>query len=41
MGEKSGGKNIPVHISESLETMSGSKILKFFNADQDMGSGIL
>ncbi len=36
------GVNIPDHISESLETVFGLKILKFFDADpgQDPGSGI-
>jgi hypothetical protein len=41
MGKKSGsgsGMNIPDHISESLETFFGVKILKFFDAD--LGSGI-
>jgi hypothetical protein len=33
--------NIPDHISESLETVFfGLKILKFFDADPDPGSGI-
>jgi hypothetical protein len=33
--------NIPDHISESLETIFfGLKILKFFDADPDLGSGI-
>ncbi len=34
--------NIPDHITESLETISGVKILKFFDvdADPDLGSGI-
>jgi hypothetical protein len=42
MGKKSrsgSGMNIPDHISESLETIFGLKILKFFDADLD-GSGI-
>jgi len=35
------GMNIPDHISESLETIYlGLKILKFFEAEQDQGSGI-
>ncbi len=36
MGKKSGsgsGMNNPDHISESLETIFGVKILKFFDAD--------
>jgi hypothetical protein len=33
--------NIPDHISESLETFFRLKILKFFDADLDPGSGIL
>jgi hypothetical protein len=36
MGKKSGagsGMNNPDHISESLETFFGVKILKFFDAD--------
>ncbi len=33
--------NIPDHISESLETISGVKLLKFFDADADPGSGNL
>jgi hypothetical protein len=32
--------NIPDHISESLETIFWDKILKFFDADPDPGSGI-
>jgi hypothetical protein len=32
--------NIPDHISESLETIFWLKILKFFDADPDPGSGI-
>jgi hypothetical protein len=32
--------NIPDHFSESLETIFGLKILKFFDADSDPGSGI-
>ncbi len=35
------GMNIPDHISESLETIFGVKILKFFDADPDLGSGNL
>jgi hypothetical protein len=34
------GMNIPDHNSESLETIFGLKILKFFAADADPGSGI-
>jgi hypothetical protein len=34
------GMNIPDHISESLETIFLVKILRFFDADQDPGSGI-
>jgi hypothetical protein len=34
------GMNIPDHISESLETIFGLKILKFFDMDPDPGSGI-
>jgi hypothetical protein len=44
MGKKSrsgSGMNIPEHISESLETIFGIKILKFFDADADSGSGII
>jgi hypothetical protein len=33
--------NIPDHISESLETIFWVKILKFFDADADPGSGNL
>jgi hypothetical protein len=33
--------NITNHISESLETIIWVKILKFFNADPDSGSGNL
>jgi hypothetical protein len=43
MGKKSrsgSGMNIPDHISESLETIFGLKILKFFDGDPDPGSGI-
>jgi hypothetical protein len=43
MGKKSrfgSGMIIPDHISESLETIFGFKILKFFDADEDQGSGI-
>ncbi len=32
--------NIQDHISENLETIFGFKILKFFDADPDPGSGI-
>jgi hypothetical protein len=32
------GMNIPDHISGSLETIFGLKILKFFDADPDPGS---
>jgi hypothetical protein len=48
MREKSGsGMNIPDNFSESLETVLGLKILKFFYADRgfriflalDLGSG--
>ncbi len=35
------GMNIPDYFSESLETVCGLKILKFFDADPDPGSGIL
>jgi hypothetical protein len=31
--------NIPDHISESLETIFGIKILKFFDVNADPGSG--
>jgi hypothetical protein len=31
------GKNIPDHISESLETFFWAKLLKFFNADPGSG----
>jgi hypothetical protein len=31
-------RGIPDHISESLETIFGLKILKFFDADSDPGS---
>jgi hypothetical protein len=34
------GMNIPDNFSESLGTVLGSKILKFFDADPDPGSGI-
>jgi hypothetical protein len=30
----------PDHVSESLETIFGLKILKFFDADPDPGTGI-
>jgi hypothetical protein len=33
------GMNIPYHISESLESFVWVKILKFFDADPDPGSG--
>jgi hypothetical protein len=40
-GKKSGsGMNIPDNFSESLETVSRVKILKFFDVDLDPGSGI-
>jgi hypothetical protein len=32
--------NNPDYISESLETIFGPKILRFFDADPDPGSGI-
>jgi hypothetical protein len=32
--------DIPDHISESLEKFFGLKIVKFFDADVDPGSGI-
>jgi hypothetical protein len=36
MGKRSGsGMNIPDHISESLETIFGVKILKFFEPDPE------
>jgi hypothetical protein len=31
---------IPDHFSQSLETVFRTKILKFFDADQDPGPGI-
>jgi hypothetical protein len=34
------GMNIPDHISDSLETIFGLQIPKFFHADPDPGSGI-
>jgi hypothetical protein len=43
MGKKSAsssGINNPDHISESLQTIFWVKILKFFYADPDPGSGI-
>jgi hypothetical protein len=43
MGKKSrsgSGMNIPDHICESLETIFGLKIHKFFYVDPDPGSGI-
>jgi hypothetical protein len=42
MGKKSrsGSGTIPDHIFESLETILWVKILKFFDADTDSGSGI-
>ncbi len=33
--------NVPDHNSESLETIFWVKILKFFDADPDPGSGTL
>jgi hypothetical protein len=44
MGKKSrfgSGMNIPDNISESLETIFWVKILQFFDADADRGSGNL
>jgi hypothetical protein len=44
MGKKSRsgpGKNIPYHISQRLETIFWVKILKFFDANPDTGSGNL
>jgi hypothetical protein len=35
------GMNIPDHISESLETIFWVNLLKFFDADTDLGSGNL
>jgi hypothetical protein len=35
------GMNIPDYISESVETIFGLKILKFFDADPNPGSGIV
>ncbi len=32
------GMNIPDHFSESLETVLGLKVLKFFDADPNLGS---
>jgi hypothetical protein len=32
------GMNIPDHFSESLETVLGLKVLKFFDGDPDLGS---
>ena len=43
MGKKSGsgsGMNNPDHISESLETIFGVILIKFFDADPDPGSRI-
>ncbi len=45
MGKKSrfgsgSGMNAPDHISESLETFFGLKVLKFFYADPDLGPRI-
>jgi hypothetical protein len=43
MGKKSGSgpsMNNPNHISESIETIFWVKILKFFDAYPDPGSGI-
>jgi hypothetical protein len=34
------GMSIPDHLSESLETVFGLKIHKFFDADPDLGSRI-
>jgi hypothetical protein len=34
------GMNIPDRISDSLETIFWVKLLKFFDADPDPGSGI-
>jgi hypothetical protein len=34
------GMNIPDHFAESLETLFGLKILKFFDVDPDPGSRI-
>jgi hypothetical protein len=34
------GKESSDHISQSFETIFGLKILKFFDADLDPGSGI-
>jgi hypothetical protein len=31
--------NIPYHVSDGLETVSWVKILKFFDADADPGTG--
>jgi hypothetical protein len=40
-GPRSGsGMNIPDHISESSEIIFWDRILKFFYADPDPGSGI-
>jgi hypothetical protein len=39
--ESVSGMNIPDNNSESLETIFGVKILKFFDADADSGSGNL
>jgi hypothetical protein len=39
MGKKS-ESGIPYNFSESLGTVLGLKILKFFDADPDPGSGI-
>ncbi len=38
--ELGSGKNIPDHISQSLETFFGLKIFKFFDTDANPGSGI-
>jgi hypothetical protein len=41
MGKKSGSRmNNPDHISQSLETIFWVKLLKFFDADLDPGSGL-
>jgi hypothetical protein len=37
--EKNPGMNTPYNFSESLETVLGQKILNFFDADPDPGSG--
>jgi hypothetical protein len=40
MGKNGSGRNISDHISESLETIFRSKILKFLDVDPDPGFGI-